>query len=186
MTLLPSFPDFWPVGKYSAPAPEGFIPKPWNSGKSHPDIQKMPDGDLIIGRTWYQNFSKETGKVVETFYRLDCWKKKDHPNLYLLPKGTPRSVTSLYKADFQLYFLRMSNCADVFKRIDQAYVDWKIFCDNSSFRVFLIAGRYLKFNKVKGNIMNEVTKTVVGEAQTEQHDRKETETKKHEELKRPL
>lgn len=99
--VVTSPPSYLPEGIYYEKNPDWYRWEEYGPG-GQPKIQKKPDSN-VLGIDFHIDRDGN--------YLVKCWEKKDHSNLELLLKeykNCPRIVKSVYKKEFQLRILRMT------------------------------------------------------------------------------
>jgi len=127
-------PDYTPVGVKWIKAPWLWKSRKIPVGTTYPPIKKYKEF-LVLDEYRSKpliNINKDEGRLriwfqIQGGMNLKIWKKEDHPNLKLLPENAPRAVKKLYYADYQLAYLRMTDCLSYLNDADLARKKWTEF-----------------------------------------------------------
>jgi hypothetical protein len=113
--MIRDLPSYRPVGAEWIPVPASYRLEHHGPTKVFPDIQKLPDGRLALD--WY--------RALDGRPMVKAWRQADHYNMAQLPSTCPRVVRQLYRAEFQLRWLRMVEAWWWFKAVYEAERAWE-------------------------------------------------------------
>lgn len=136
---MDDLPDYKPVGVKEVKAPFWWRQQEIPLGVVFPKIKKYKEYLVIneYGMRPLFEYKKDEGwfkfwVCIERGFTLKIWKKEDHPNIKLLPLGVPRVVKKLYLAEYQLAYLRMTDCSSYMRDDSTARAAWETFNRNNT------------------------------------------------------